>query len=50
MKFGLLIGFIELLYIATASNYSDIANLHTQQFTIARAKSFQSAVSSPVFW
>jgi hypothetical protein len=41
------IGFIEYLQIMT-SNYSAIANLHTLQFTTARTKSSQSAVSSSV--
>jgi hypothetical protein len=44
----LVIGFIELLQIVTTSNYSAIANSHTQQFTTARTKSSQFAVSSPV--
>jgi hypothetical protein len=46
--FGLVIGFIDHLQIVTTSNYSVIANSHTLQFTTARAKSFQSAMSSPV--
>jgi hypothetical protein len=44
MRFELVIGFIELM----TSNYSAIANSHTLQFTTARTKTFQSAVSSPV--
>jgi hypothetical protein len=44
----LVIVFIEHLQIITASNYSTIANSHTQQFTTSRTKSSQSAVSSPV--
>jgi hypothetical protein len=32
----------------TDRNYSALANSHTQQFTTARTKSSQSAVSSPV--
>jgi hypothetical protein len=46
--FGLKIGFIDTRLV-TALNYSAIANLHTLQITTAPAKSFQSAVSSPVF-
>jgi hypothetical protein len=41
-------GFIEHLQIENTSNYSAIANSHTQQFTTARTKSSQPAVSSPV--
>jgi hypothetical protein len=48
MGFGLVVGFIEILQIVTASNYSAIANSHTLQFTIACTKPSQSAVSSPV--
>jgi hypothetical protein len=51
MGFGLVIGFIDHLQIITTSNYSAVANSHTQQFTIARIKSSQPAVSSPfVAW
>jgi hypothetical protein len=48
--FGLVIGFIGLLQNVTTSNYSAIVNSHTQQFTTARTKSSQSALSSLVFW
>jgi hypothetical protein len=41
-RFGLVIGFIEILQNVTASNYSAITNSHTQQFTTARTKSSQS--------
>jgi hypothetical protein len=37
-----------LLQIVTTSNYNTITNSHTQQFTTARTKSSQYAVSSPV--
>jgi hypothetical protein len=47
-RFGLVIGFTKHLQITTTSNYSAIANSHTLQFTIAHAKSSQSAVSSLV--
>jgi hypothetical protein len=43
----MVIGFIEHLQIVTASNYSAIFHSHTPQFTIARIKTFLSAVSSP---
>jgi hypothetical protein len=46
--FGLITDFIEHLEIVITSNYSAIGNLHTLQFTTARTKSSQSAVSSPV--
>jgi hypothetical protein len=46
--FGLVIGFIEYLHIITTSNYNANANSHNLQFTTARIKSFQVAVSSPV--
>jgi hypothetical protein len=46
MGFGLVIGFIDNLRIITTSNYSAITNSHTLQFTTARTKSSQSAVSS----
>jgi hypothetical protein len=39
---------IEFLLIVTTSNYSAIANSHTQQFTTARTKASQSPVSSLV--
>jgi hypothetical protein len=48
MKFGLIIGFIEHLQVATTRNYNAIANSNTLQFTTTRTKSSQSAVSSPV--
>jgi hypothetical protein len=44
----IIIGYIELLQSITTSNYSAIANSHTLQFTTARTKSSQSAVSSLV--
>jgi hypothetical protein len=48
--FGLLIEFIDHLQIV-ASNYKDIANSHTLQFTTACTKSFQCAApSSVVVW
>jgi type IV secretory pathway TrbD component len=43
--FGLVIWFVEHLLIVTTSA---IADSHTLQFTTARIKSFESAVSSPV--
>jgi hypothetical protein len=46
--FGLIIEFIDHLQIVTTSNYIAIANSHTLQFTAARTKSSQPAVSSPV--
>jgi hypothetical protein len=46
--FGLVIGFIEHLQIVTTSKSSAIDNSHTLQFTTARTKSSQSAVSSAV--
>jgi hypothetical protein len=50
-RFGLVIGFTEHLQNTTASSYSAVANSHSLQFTTARAKSFQSAVSPPaVAW
>jgi hypothetical protein len=49
MGFELVIGFIQRLQIVTKSNYSAIANSHNLQFTTARTKSYQSAVSSPIF-
>jgi hypothetical protein len=42
------LGFVENLQIVTTSNYSAIANSHTQQFATACTKYSQSAVSSPV--
>jgi hypothetical protein len=45
---GPVIGFTEHLQNVTTSNYSAITNSHTLQFTRARTKSSQSAVSSPV--
>jgi hypothetical protein len=41
-------GFIGLLKLVTASNYSAMANLRTPQFTTPPTKSSQSAVSSRV--
>jgi hypothetical protein len=48
--FGLEIGFIDHFNIrlVTTLNYSAIADFHTSQITTTHAKSFQSAVSSPV--
>jgi hypothetical protein len=46
--FGLVIAFIEHLQIVTTSNCCAIGNSHTVEFTTARTKSSQSAVSSPV--
>jgi hypothetical protein len=43
--FRLVIGFIKYLLNITTSNYNAIANSHTLQFTTARTKPFQSAVS-----
>jgi hypothetical protein len=48
MGFGSVTGFIEHLQILTTRKYSAIANSHTLQFTAARIKSSQPAVSSPV--
>jgi hypothetical protein len=48
MGFGLVSVFIESLEFITISNYSDITNLHTLQFTKAHIKSYQSAVSVPL--
>jgi hypothetical protein len=51
MGFELVIGFIEHLQIVMTSNYSAVANSRTKQFTAARTKPSQSAVSSPfVVW
>jgi hypothetical protein len=46
MGFGLVIGFIEHLQNVTTSIYSNVTNSHTLQFSTARIKSSQSAVSS----
>jgi hypothetical protein len=46
--FGLVIEFIEYSQIVTTSNYNAIAYSYTQQFTTARTKTSQSAVSSSV--
>jgi hypothetical protein len=48
--FGLLIGIVQHLCTqhVTTSNCSAIANSYTLQFTAARTKFSQSAVSSPV--
>jgi hypothetical protein len=48
--FGFEIGFIDNLntWLVITLNYSAIADLHILQITTAHAKSFQSAVSSPV--
>jgi hypothetical protein len=48
--FGLEIGFTDHFntQLVITLNYSTIANFHTLQITTAHAKSFQSAVSSPV--
>jgi hypothetical protein len=46
MAFGLVIGFIDQLQIIATSNSSAIANSHTLQFTTARTKPSQSALSS----
>jgi hypothetical protein len=50
MGFGLVIGFIDHFntQLMTTLNYSAIADPHTLQFTTARTKSFQCAVSSPI--
>jgi hypothetical protein len=45
---GLVIEFFAHLQIVTTSNSSATTNSHTQQFTRARTKSSQSALSSPV--
>jgi hypothetical protein len=45
---GIIIGFIEHLQVVTTSNYNANAKSHILQFTRARTKSSQSAVSSPV--
>jgi hypothetical protein len=44
----LLTRFTELFQNVTKNNYSANTNSHTPQFTTARKKSPQSAVSSPV--
>jgi hypothetical protein len=41
---------IEHLQIVTTSNYSAIANSHTQKFTTARTKSSHSMASPVVTW
>jgi hypothetical protein len=48
--FGLEIGFIDHFNtrLVNTLNYSAIADFHTLQITTPYAKSFQSAVSSPV--
>jgi hypothetical protein len=48
MGFGLMIGFIEYLYIqlVPTSNYSAIADVHTLHMTSAHTKSSQSAFTS----
>jgi hypothetical protein len=46
--FGLVNGFTEHWQIVTTSNYSAISNSHTLQFTTARTKYSQPAVSSLV--
>jgi hypothetical protein len=48
--FGLEIGFIDHFntWLVTTNNYSAIAEFLDLQITIADAKPFQSAVSSPV--
>jgi hypothetical protein len=46
--FGLVIGFIGILQTVTTINYSVIANSDALQFTRARTKPSQSAVSSPI--
>jgi hypothetical protein len=48
MRFGLIVGFIALLKLVTTINYSAVDDSHSLQFTAARTKSFQSAVSSLV--
>jgi hypothetical protein len=46
--FGLVTGFIEHLQIVTTSNFGAVANSYNLQFTTARTKPSQSAVSSSV--
>jgi hypothetical protein len=48
--YRLVIGFIRPLQMVTSSNSSAIANSHILQFTTARTKFPQPAVSSPVNW
>jgi hypothetical protein len=50
MEFGLDIEFTDYFNtrFMNTLNYCAIADLHTLQITTAHAKSFQSAVSSPV--
>jgi hypothetical protein len=53
MGFGFEIAFIDHFntLLMTTINYSSIVDLCNLQITTAHAKSFQSAVSSPVvFW
>jgi hypothetical protein len=45
---GMVIWFVEHVQSVTTSNYSAFANSRTLQFTTARNKSSQSALSSPV--
>jgi hypothetical protein len=48
-SFGVEIGFIDYFNaLMTTFNYSAIPDLHTLQITTSHAKSFQSALSSPV--
>jgi hypothetical protein len=46
--FELVNGFIEHLQIVATSKYTAVANSHTLHFTIPRAESSQSDMSSPV--
>jgi hypothetical protein len=46
LGFGLVIGFTKHVQIATANNYSAIANSHTLHFTTVRMKSSESTLSS----
>jgi hypothetical protein len=46
--FGLVIGFVAHLKLVTTINYRAIVDSHSLQFTTARTKSSQSAVSSQV--
>jgi hypothetical protein len=41
-------GVLDRRLVITTNNYSTITNFHTLQITIAHAKSFLSAVPSPV--
>jgi hypothetical protein len=47
-EFGLIAGVTEHLQMVTTSNYRANTNSYILQFTTARTKSSQSAVSSPV--